>query len=276
MFVCSVPEEFKNVSTRLKKLRWKDVKIPYICSLHFEANLFKGKSQYRINFSQAIQDLKNSPLPQAGPSALQPGPAAPQAGPSAPRAGPSALQPGPAAPQAGPSAPRAAPSALQPGPSAPQAGPSALQSDPAAPQNAQNNNTTTNNNNNCLNGNDALAKALQQIESLKKANEQIQKKYELAMTKNFKQRLQKNYLKRKQINMESSMTEMLKTIKSLEKKFSLHRTDIDRLQNCVSEVPKELFSATAKRAEGGRVRAYHPALRKFAMTLHLCSPKAYR
>ena len=255
IFVCSVPEEFKNVSTRLKKLRWKDVKIPYICSLHFEANLFKGKSQYRINFSQAIQDLKNSSLPQAGPSALQPGPAAPQAGPSAPRA---------------------APSALQPGPSAPQAGPSALQSDPAAPQNAQNNNTTTNNNNNCLNGNDALAKALQQIESLKKANEQIQKKYELAMTKNFKQRLQKNYLKRKQINMESSMTEMLKTIKSLEKKFSLHRTDIDRLQNCVSEVPKELFSATAKRAEGGRVRAYHPALRKFAMTLHLCSPKAYR
>ena len=92
------------MSTRLKKLQWKNVKNPYICSLHFEANLFKGKSQYRINFSQAIQDIKNSPLPQAGPSALQPGPAAPQAGPSAPRAAPFALLPGPSAPQAGPSA----------------------------------------------------------------------------------------------------------------------------------------------------------------------------
>ena len=55
--LCSVPEEFKNVSTRLKKLQWKDVKHTFICGLHFEANLFKGKSQYRIDFSKAIADL---------------------------------------------------------------------------------------------------------------------------------------------------------------------------------------------------------------------------
>ena len=107
-------------------------------------------------------------------------------------------------------------------------------------------------------------------------NENLRKKYESVIEKNDKHRKQKNYLKRKQINMESSMTEMMKKIKTLEKKFSLGKTDIETLQDCVSQVPMELFSATAKRAEGGRVRTYHPALRKFAMTLHLCSPKAYR
>ena len=50
------------------------------------------------------------------------------------------------------------------------------------------------------------------------------------------------------------MTEMIKNIKSLENKFTLCRTDIDKLQDCASQVPKELFSATAKRAGGGRVR----------------------
>ena len=104
----------------------------------------------------------------------------------------------------------------------------------------------------------------------------FEKKYESVIEKNENHRKQRNYLKRKQINMESSMIEMIKTIKSLENKFSLCRTDIDKLQDCASQVPKELFSATVKRAEGGRVRTYHPALRKFAMTLHLCSPKAYR
>ena len=39
-----------------------------------------------------------------------------------------------------------------------------------------------------------------------------------------------NYLKRKQINMESSMTEMMKKIKTLEKKFSLGKTDIETLK----------------------------------------------
>ena len=36
IFISSVPEEFKNVATRVKKLQWKEVKILRICSLHFE------------------------------------------------------------------------------------------------------------------------------------------------------------------------------------------------------------------------------------------------
>ena len=96
--------------------------------------------------------------------------------------------------------------------------------------------------------------------NFKKGKGTNSKKYESAIVKKDKHRKQGNYLKRKQINMESSMTEMIKNIKSLENKFTLCRTDIDKLQDCASQVPKELFSATAKRAGGGRVRTqffYH-------------------
>ena len=62
------------MSTRLKKLQWKDVKITFICGLHFEANLFKGKSQYRVDFSKAIADL-NASESQTPTNPPQPDPA---------------------------------------------------------------------------------------------------------------------------------------------------------------------------------------------------------
>ena len=69
-------------------------------------------------------------------------------------------------------------------------------------------------------------------------NENLRQKYESVIGQNERHRKQRNYLKRKQINMESSMTEMVKTIKSLENKFSLCKTDIETLQDCVSQVRK--------------------------------------
>jgi len=146
--LCSVPEEFKNVSTRLKKLQWKDVKVPFICSLHFEANLFKGKSQYRVDFSKAIADLNTSEFQtptdpsrsgpaQAGPAPPQPGPAPSQAGPASPQAGPAPPQAGPAPPQAGPAPSQSGPASPQNGPAPPQPGPAPPQPGPAPPQPAQ-------------------------------------------------------------------------------------------------------------------------------------------
>ena len=187
--LCSVPEEFKNVSTRLKKLQWKDVKVPFICSLHFEANLFKGKSQYRVGFSKAIADLNASEFQtptdpsrsgpaQAGPAPSQAGPAPPQAGPAPPQAGPAPSQSGPASPQNGPAPPQPGPAPPQPGPAPPQPGPAPPQPGPSPPHAGQNNNaaTTTNNaatnattnNNICPFSNNDLSIALRQIETLKK------------------------------------------------------------------------------------------------------------
>ena len=38
-----VPDGFKDLWTREKRLKWKDVKDTYICSLHFESMCFSGR-----------------------------------------------------------------------------------------------------------------------------------------------------------------------------------------------------------------------------------------
>ena len=64
----SVPDAFKEVTTRLKKLRWKDHKKVMICPIHFESNLFKGAKKGKFDFDRAIA-LYNS----SGPSLLKDG-----------------------------------------------------------------------------------------------------------------------------------------------------------------------------------------------------------
>ena len=65
--------------------------------------------------------------------------------------------------------------------------------------------------------------------------------------------------------------------------FGLHKSMPNRvflaltnLLKCASEVPLHLFESTVKHARGKRDKIYHPAIRKFALSLHLCSAKAYR
>lgn len=84
------------------------------------------------------------------------------------------------------------------------------------------------------------------------------------------------YFKRKSINLRCSLAELKDKMHEMKTKFDLSSSLMDKLSKCASEVPKELFESAAKRAAGGRVRSYHPALRKFALSLHLCSAKAYR
>ena len=99
----SVPDAFKEVTTRLKKLRWRDHKKVMICSLHFESNLFKGAKKGKVDFDRAIAIYNSS-----GPSLPPTGPSLPSAGPSPPSAGPSPTSAGPSPPSAGPSPPSAA------------------------------------------------------------------------------------------------------------------------------------------------------------------------
>ena len=115
-----------------------------------------------------------------------------------------------------------------------------------------------------------------QNERLTAQNEKlIFENIQLTQRKDF-YRKSSSYLKRKRINMECSLQEFKRELKDLKSKFDISTSQINNLTSCASEVPKELFEATAKRAVGGRDRSYHPALRKFAVSLHLCSPKAYR
>ena len=117
----SVPDAFKEVTTRLKKLRWRDHKKVMICSLHFESNLFKGAKKGKVDFDRAIAIYNSSgpSLPPTGPSLPSAGPSPPSAGPSPPSAGPSPPSAGPCLPSAGPSPPSAGPSLPPAGPSLP-------------------------------------------------------------------------------------------------------------------------------------------------------------
>jgi len=82
--------------------------------------------------------------------------------------------------------------------------------------------------------------------------------------------------KRKNDHLQHSLEDMKEKLKETERKFQVSSNVFEQLDKCASEVPKEFFTATSKRAGGGHNRSYHPALKKFALTLHLCSPKAYR
>merc|ERR1740128_951673 len=99
---------------------------------------------------------------------------------------------------AGPSIPPAGPSITTAEPSLPPSGPSVTTAGPSTPPD--------NNNNNC-----ALTKALEEIRMLKENNRRLQEMFLNQREKKEKIRKNSSYLKRKQINMKSSMAQMLET-----------------------------------------------------------------
>ena len=113
-------------------------------------------------------------------------------------------------------------------------------------------------------------------EALKRELERM--KCENAMLKNTNSKLmsQNYYLKRKNNDSKINLMKLKEKVKELEHKFDLSNKIIKTLENCVSEVPKQLFECTAKRSKGKSEQTYHPAVKKVALSLHLCSSKAYR
>ena len=101
---------------------------------------------------------------------------------------------------------------------------------------------------------------------------------ELQKLKEENLRLKKSngYLKRKQSDMKDKVGQLNQKISELDRKFEVSHTLVESLNQCMSEVPRQLFEETSKRARKIRTKVYHPAIRKFALTLHLCSAKAYR
>ena len=86
-----------------------------------------------------------------------------------------------------------------------------------------------------------------------------------------------NYtLKRKYQLLKATYADFKEKVKNLHKRYELSHSLVESLSKCASEVPKELFELTCKRARASRPKEYHPAIKKFSLTLHLCSAKAYR
>ena len=101
-----------------------------------------------------------------------------------------------------------------------------------------------------------------EIEKLKKEIETLKNSQTTLTTENKRLYNQSYYFKRKGINLNCSLKDMKEKLKEVQEKFDLSSSLVDNLQLCVSDVPKELFESTAKRAAGGRVRSYHPELEK--------------
>ena len=91
-----------------------------------------------------------------------------------------------------------------------------------------------------------------------------------------KVRKSNSYLKRKNGDLLTSVSELKCRVEELTKDLGLTKNISEVLNKCTSEVPAQLFELTAKRARGVQVKQYHPAIRKFALTLQLASSKAYR
>ena len=191
-----VPDSFRDLWTREKKLQWKNVKQTFICSLHFESNNSVGK---KLDFQNATLLSTSSTLMDIKPSEHD------------------------------------------------------YVSSSSANENLQ-----------------------IQVGDLLQKNNQLEQECQRLKEENVKLQQQRYYLKRKSDKLANAVTDLRDKIADMTKKFDLSESSILTLNECASEVPRHLFEATVKRVRGQRDKSYHHALRKFALSLHLCSSKAYR
>ena len=190
-----IPDSFKDIWTRTKKLQWKNVKTTYICSLHFESKYFNGR---KLDLTRA-EPLSNE-LDSANSSAS------------------------------------------------------------------------------LLNGNDReTSRELQnKLDELVVKNTALDQRNLELVQENNRLKQQNYYLKRKSDKLTNDVADLKVKVDELSSKFQLSQMSVLKLTQCASEVPQHLFKATMKRVCGEQDREYHPALKKFALSLHLCSSKAYR
>ena len=99
--------------------------------------------------------------------------------------------------------------------------------------------------------------------------------------KEFQQKLHSSEKKKRKL--EEKVERLEETITNLKEKFSIPDETLIILQSAASKVPEQLFNRTVKKIKFSETepgtsyeRTYHPALRSFALTLHLFSAQAYR
>lgn len=102
-------------------------------------------------------------------------------------------------------------------------------------------------------------------------SEQLKKEYATLAEKEMKVRRSRNRLKRLNRSLRAKLKENLKAKKVTSD--ILYECSV-ALKRCKSEVPIKIFHALVTKRK--RLKQYCPVLRKFAATLDLCSPKAYR
>ena len=272
MLYFRIPDSFRDLWTREKRLKWKDVKKTLICNLHFEAKCFKGK---RLNLHLAVpksEDIVVDHTYSAPSTSIE-------------DASQTDVLKNHQDTMLELEEARKQISCLK----------STNQSLECANKTLiRTNNYLKSTNNYLKSANETLNSTNKSLreenESLKSSNVGLQQENQaLKVTndsmntvnleirgKNLKLSQSCYYLKRKRLDEQSKMAELSSTLQDIQSKFALSSSMMELLSECSSEVPKHMFESTTKRMANTHDPAYHPALKKFALSLHLCSSKAYR
>ena len=107
-------------------------------------------------------------------------------------------------------------------------------------------------------------------------NSRLEKHNESLESSNTKLTKKCKGLKRKLTSIQKHFDDLQRELDNMKLKYNMPDNVSETLNQCADELPRELFLSTYKKAKGITVRDYHPAVRKFSMTLHLYSAKAYR
>ena len=85
----------------------------------------------------------------------------------------------------------------------------------------------------------------------------------------------KHYLNRKSDSLSVTVKDLKSSLDNVKERYDIDSDVIESLKKCASDVPQHLFKSISKRARGKRDKEFHPSIKKFALSLHLCSSKAY-
>ena len=94
-----------------------------------------------------------------------------------------------------------------------------------------------------------------------------------------KQREKGYYLKRKNKVLQTKISNLEDVVVNLTGKFGIEERNLDVLKTLASSVPSELLNRIRKKKKldtKHTTTTYHPAIKNFALTLHMYSAQAYR
>ena len=105
--------------------------------------------------------------------------------------------------------------------------------------------------------------------------EDLKKKLSDVERENFQLKKSLSYYKRKSKDLSDQVKDLKTKLTKLKEDFNISNDIFLDLEKCSSDVPNQLLRNTVKRVKGVAEKEYHPTIRKFALTLQLCSLKAY-
>ena len=114
------------------------------------------------------------------------------------------------------------------------------------------------------------------ITELREENKTLKKEIKELISKNKTLQVKVTYYKRKAEISTRSLSDKTSFLKKIEEQFGITYEVLDLLSNSSSSLPVDFFKSYCKHLSHVPVKQYSGEIRQFALTLQLCSLKAYR